>query len=159
MNFRFELKYMNKEEIKLIPEFCKFLLKNIQSDIENNISHKKFNRYEKYLLTTRLISWKVKPQSINIVNLCYLISKSFVCTKGKNNSYSIHINRLKRMPNTKTQLSKIARLLDKGNDIIPGTLFISTVINKYIRNINKFWELYVTMKLGRVKVSKCIKIE
>ena len=159
MNFIFELDQMNKDEALLIPQFCRLLLKNIKTDIRDNISYRKFNRYEKYLLESNLIRWKVdKPSSINVVELCNIIANSFKCYEMKDNSFSIKIDRSIKLRGTKTRIATIARLLDKGNEEIPGTLFISSVLNKYSKNINKFWQVYVSMKLGRVKVSKCIRV-
>ena len=159
MNFIFELDQMNKDEALLIPQFCRLLLKNIKTDIRDNISYRKFNRYEKYLLESNLIRWTVdKPDSINVVELCNIIANSFKCYEMKDNSFSIKIDRSVKLRGTKTRIATIARLLDKGNEKVPGTFFISSVLNKYSKNINKFWQVYVSMKLGRVKVSKCIRV-
>lgn len=159
MNFIFELDQMDKDEALLIPQFCRLLLKNIKTDIRDNISHRKFDRYEKYLLDSDIIRWTIdKPNSINVVELCNIIANNFKCYEMKDNSFSIKIDRSVKLRGSRTRIAVLARLLDKGNEEIPGTLFISSVLNKYSKNINKFWQVYVSMKLGRVKVSKCIKV-
>lgn len=159
MNFIFELDQMNKDEALLIPQFCRFLLKNIKTDIRDNISHRKFDRYEEYLLNSDIIKWTIdKPDSINVVDLCNIIANSFKCCEMKNNSFSIKIDRFAKLKGSRTRLATLARILDKGNEEVPGTLFISSVLNKHSKNINELWKIYVSMKLGRVKVSKCIKV-
>lgn len=159
MNFIFDLKQMDKDEIDLIPEFTEFLLKDIKKSLFNNCNYKKLKRYESYLLKSGFIQWKKSPpKQLNIIKLCEFIINSFECTHTKDNKYSIHINKSIRMPNTYTKIDNVARLIDKGNDKINGSLFISVVIHKYMRNINKLFQNFISEKLKRLSVRKCIKI-
>lgn len=160
MVFKFELKNMSNDEIRIIPDFCEYLLKNIKKDISRNANYIKIDKYEKYLINSKMIRWTndEKPKSIDMNKLCNYIIRNFECVSLKGNSYSIQLKRNVRIPESRTSIDKIARLLDKGNGLIVPTLFISKVINYYTRNINKFWRSFVSLKLKSVDVKRCIKI-
>lgn len=160
MIYQFRIKDMSEKEKKLMDDFSYYLLDSIKQDILENINADKLLYREKYLLKTPLIKWKSNPpKSINMFALIKLISESFVCTKQKNNLYSIHIDRRIYMPGTRTKIDKIARLIDKGNDKINPTNLISKVIHKYMKNINDYWKSYVESKLHILYVKESIEVK
>lgn len=158
MEFKFEIDKMDKDEIEIIPNFCKYLLSEIKSDIIENISYIQMNKRKDYLINTKIINWIEKPKDINMHKICLFIVNSFVCKHIKNNVYSISINPMIKLPMSKTKIDKVARFLDKGNEQVQPTQFISKILRVYMKNINKYWKLYASNELQRITVNECIKI-
>lgn len=159
MIFHFVIEDMSLAEKGLMDGFSKYLLESIKYDILTGINADKLLAREKYLLKSPLIRWKSdRSESINMFALIEFISDSFICEELKDNSYVIHIDRHVYMPNTRTKIDKVARLIDKGNDKISPTNFISKVIHRYMKYINKYWRVYVESKLHVMHVNESIEI-
>lgn len=158
MEFKFEISKMDKDEIEIIPNFCEYLLSEIKSDIISNISYIQMNKRKKYLINSNFVNWIERPKNIDMHKFCIFIVNSFVCKNLNNNVYSISINKKVKFPKSKTSVDRIARLLDKGNEEIQPTQFISKILRIYMKNINKYWKSYASNRLKRLKVHNCIKI-
>lgn len=143
-----------------MESFCSYLLAEIQEEIANNINYRKMESREKYLISAKWMRWTSRVYHINMISLAYRIANSFICTKREmNGQYVIQIDPKLYMYNSKTKLSTVARFLDKGNEKVRGTWFISSVLNRYTRNINRYWYAYASRKLGRIRVSKMVIVE
>ena len=147
-----------KQYNKYMNEFLNTLISDMQNDILNTVNYNKLSKRESYLLNCNLIKWTKKPTHIDMYKLVYLIVSNieYKCIKG--NTYMIYINPKTYFPNSRTKLELISRLLDKGNEVLPPIHFISRIFRKYKRNINRYFDSFISIKL-RTIVTKKIKIK
>lgn len=144
-----------------MESFCKYLVEDIKDSIEHNINYTKLLQREKYLLSARWIRWSYGvPSSINMIQLVNRIINSITfsrrATQGR---YVVYMNPREYLYGSSTKLLTVARFLDKGNEKVRGMYFISSVINRYTRNINRYWKAYASAKLHKVHVSRMVIVE
>lgn len=149
---------MTKKERKLIPDFMDGLVSDIKKDIMRSVIPAKFLVRESDVLNASWIKWKKKPKHIKMKSMMMYIANNLVWVKRQDNQYVIEINKSAKIPNSYTSIDALARFLDKGNDVIPGTHFMSRVLTRYRRKINDYWKAYVSIKLKEVRVDECISI-
>ena len=157
MVIEFELQINNSEERNLVSDFCNKLVETIQNDIMLELKISKMLVREEFLLKASWIQWYKKPRRIDMKKLTKLIVRS-IEVKKRRNTYIIQINPHIRMPGSLTKLSTVARFLDRGNEMIIGTTFISRVFNKYRKRINNYWKSYVFLRTGTIPTSEVIII-
>lgn len=148
MKLRFQFKYINKDENKLLDDFCKSLVSSIQYDVLNGIIYSKFIKREPYLLNA---PWMIyiynKPTYLDMKWVVNQIVDNITYKILEDNLCIIYIKGV--LPGTKTELDKIARFLDKGTEEIPPTNFLSSVFLKYEKDLNSYWKSYTKNKLRK----------
>lgn len=157
MVIEFNTKYMSKRQKEIIPEFLDGLVAQLKREIVRSTSLSKLLIRERYILNATWIRWKKKPRHINMKSLVNYIVGSIQWVE-RDNSYIIEVNRAKLIPNSYTSIYALARFLDRGNNLIKGTSFISKVFHKYRLKINDYWKSFVSLKLKEVVVNECISI-
>lgn len=149
---------MTRRERNLIPDFMDGLISQIKRDIKSSVVASKFIVREQDVLNASWIRWKIKPRHIRMKSLMLYVTSNLEWVQRRNNQFVIQINKLAKIPNSYTSIDTLARFLDKGNNVTPGTYFISKVLAKYRENINDYWKAYVSIKLKEVRVDECISI-
>lgn len=159
MKIQFQLMGSNEKEIELMDEFCRSLVKQIKKEIIDLMPLEKLQAREKDMLNATWILWRGnKPKHINMIKLARFITRNIRYKKRRGHRYLIEINPAILMPHSKNSIEQIARFLDKGNEMSPGTFFLSRVFMKYRTSIDEYWNAYVSLKLKRLKVSKVVII-
>lgn len=159
MRIEFHLESKDKDELSLAEDFCKLLVSNIKEDILRYTNYNKLELYEDSLINSNWINWKHKPSSINMKKLIKYIANSITYKSGRKHKYVIYIKSTIMLPNSYTPLERVARFLDKGNEIYRGTFFISKIFMKYRANIKKYWRSYISIKLKKLSVSEVVLIK
>lgn len=159
MKIEFKLNSSDNKELELVDDFCKSLISNIKSDILKSANFNKIKLYEDALLNAKWINWIKKPKRINMINLIKYIVDKITYRSRKKHRYIIYIKPTIMLPGSKTPLERVARFLDKGNEVYKGTFFINKVFMKYRVNINNYWKSYVSIKLKKLSVSEVVVIK
>lgn len=121
--------------------FCKFIIKWLQRDIQNQSNMQKLQIRVDMLPLMDWFSWKSKPQKLSAKHVCQVISQNIEVKKQKS-MYIIFLNPYRLFPGTNTPIERIARFLDKGNEVVSGTYFISSILSKYKKSIYKYWRAF-----------------
>lgn len=121
--------------------FCEFIIRWIRSDILTKTNLDKLQIRVDMLSSASWIDWLSKPKKLDARNVCNQVIQCFEYKKQKN-EYVIYLNPYKLFPGTRTPIEKIARFLDKGNDAVSGTYFISSILSKYNKSIYKYWRAF-----------------
>jgi len=158
VKIEFYLKGEDEEEINLMTDFLKQIVFDIKIEIFNNVVPDKMQSKEQDILNVPWINWIKKPENLNVNMLVNLIINSIKFVERKDHSYIIAINPSIRIPNSSTPISMLARFLDKGNDITPGTFFITKIFNEYRDNMAKYWDDYISYELNKQKVNNQVII-
>lgn len=158
MIIEFNLEYMSKTQREIIPEFLDGFVSQLKREIVRDTIPAKMKLREIDILNASWIRWKKKPKHINMKSLVNYIVGNIRWVK-RDNYFIIEMNRSTLMPNSHTSLYAIARFLDRGNNVMKGTAFISKVFNKYRKCINDYWKSFVSLKLREVVVNECISIK
>lgn len=157
MIIRFNLECMSKRQREIIPEFLDGLVSQLKGEIVRSTTPSKLLMREQYILNASWIRWKKKPRHINMKSLINYIVGCIQWVERDDN-YIIEVNRLRLIPNSYTSIYALARFLDRGNNVMKGTSFMSKVFHKYRLNINDYWKSFVSVKLKEVVVNECISI-
>ena len=128
---------------RLIYKFLDNLVESIKKDIKDALIPAKFEMLERGLLNANWIRWKTKQSGINISKLVDRIL-SCITWQERKTSFRIYIDPKMKMPYTvNTSLERVARFLDKGNNVSKHSTMFSRVFNYYQKNINEFWKAYL----------------
>ncbi len=158
MRIEFQLPELDQETVRLLPEFMNTLVEDMRYVVKYQSNIALLDTRSKYLLKAEWISWVRKPRKLNMRKLIEYIADSIIFKQTDDGLFIVEINRAKRLPYSHTRLSKVARFLDKGNEVYKPTLFLSSVFNKYKRTINQYWRAFVSVKLGRIDVREVIRV-
>lgn len=159
MRIDFTFENLDKDERKLVRDFCIMIRDQIRLEIIENSIPLKFIVREVDLKNAEWINWKHRPIRINMTKLVKLIVKNINITRDFRNIYTIQINPIAKMPDSYNSLDQIARYLDRGDEDIPPTAFISNVFDKYRNIISQYWKIYISMNLFRTNSDSSIKIQ
>lgn len=157
MLIQFELLSEDSDELRLIDKFCSLLSESIGAEILKNIPHEKIYKYNKFLLESNIIDWKVKPNRVDTVNMVKFIVNNIVWFKRKGNRYIIKFKDI-YYPNTNNSIFQLARFIDMGNETYQGLHFISPILLKYRDNLNLYWKSYVSINLHKLEVGEVVVI-
>lgn len=146
MRTDFSFQELRTNDYKMYIGFCKYIVSNIRRDIRNYAIAERLKSKESYLLNSGIISWTEKPEHIDFIKLLRVIARNIIGEIRIDKSCSIHIKDDVLLPRSATSLSKVVRFLDKGNLEEVGTYFLSRIFLKYKRNIQSYWEDYVSYK-------------
>lgn len=159
MILEFNLKIMSQEERALIPDFLNYLLNVIQNDIRENLIPNKLLFREQDLINASWIKWKRKPKKINMIRLGNLIVNNLFWYQRRFDTYVFQISKGKMMPNSYTKLHLVARFLDKGNNKMIPTWFISKTLFKVRKRLPLYWSSFMNQKLNKVtNINNVIKM-
>lgn len=159
MIIEFNLKVMSQEERALIPDFLDYLLEVIQNDIRANLIPNKLLFREQDLINASWIKWKRKPKKVNMIRLGNLIVDNLFWYQRRFDTYVFQISKGKMLPNSYTKLHLVARYLDKGNNKMIPTWFISKTLFKVRKRISIYWSAFISQKLNKtVNVKDIIKL-
>ncbi len=157
MIIEFNLESMSRRQKEIIPEFLDGLISQLKREIVRSTTTSKLLIKEQYILDASWIRWKKKPKHIKMKSLInYIIG--CIHWIERDNKYIIEVDRLRMIPNSYTSVYALARFLDRGNNVMRGTAFMSKVFHKYRLNINDYWKSFVSIKLKEVVVNECISI-
>lgn len=154
MTIEFNLKVMSQEERALIPDFLDYLLKVIQNDIKANLIPNKLLFREQDLINASWIKWKRKPKKINMIKLGNLIVNNLFWYQRRFDTYVVQISKGRILPNSYTKLHLVARYLDKGNNKMIPTWFVSKTLFKVKKNIMLYWKTFINKRLNKVSDMK-----
>jgi len=158
MKIIFKITSKDKEELSIVNDFCNMLVSEIKSDILNNVNYYKLSLYEDSLIKSSWIIWKRTPRKIDMKKLVNLIVDSIVCTNLRKGRHMISVDNSVILPNSYTSIERVARFLDRGNELYNGTFFISKIFMKYQKRINDYWKSYVSLRLRKITVSEVVTI-
>ena len=149
MVLEFNLKTMDQEERALIPDFLDYLLQIIRTDIKNNLIPNKLLMREQDLIDAKWIKWRRKPTKLNMIKIGNLIVNNIFWYQRRFDTYVVQIRKGTLLPNSFTNLHLVARFLDKGNNKVPPTWFISKTLFKVRKNIKDYWMTFIQIELHK----------
>jgi hypothetical protein len=160
MRIDFSLRNEDFDETQIMNKFCQYIIKKIKVDLFYSVSDSKMRVREIDLLNASWIRWKNNkpPKRINMSKLVNYIISNIVFINRRNSNFSILINPRTLMPHTYTPLEQIARFLDKGNNATPHTLLFTKVFNFYRKNLNKYWDNFISEELNKPRVTELVVI-
>lgn len=121
--------------------FCEFIIKWLRADICRQTNMQKLQTRVDLLLSASWIDWIRKPTKLDAMSVCKTIVQCFEY-KNHQSHYIIYLNPNKLFPGTRTPVERISRFLDKGNDIVKGTYFISSILLHYRKSIYRYWRAF-----------------
>jgi len=139
MKVTFEI--TNAKQHALARRFCQFVIKHLRDDILAETNFRSIQTRADLLLSASWIQWNKLPQNIDAKRLCVDILKCLEY-KQRKSTFTIEFSRKRLMNNSRTPLESVARYIDKGNDIVKGTYFITKVTTKYQKKIYSYWRAY-----------------
>lgn len=159
MNIVFQLVSDDRDELKIMDDFCNYLVREIKQRLLLEMPVDKLISKEKDILNASWIQWTKKPNHINVIKLVKLIINNIRYRKRKGHKYLIEINPNILLPRSKTPIEQVARFLDKGNNVTFGTTFLSRVFMIYRSSINNYWRSYASLRLRKITVSSMVVIK
>lgn len=128
------------------PEFADYLAKLIQADLIKTIENQSYKSKWKPLSPSYLeykkrkgLSSKIWKASGNMVSSIYKINKK--------NKILIGVTASRKYPNSKRTLYEVARTLEYGTSTVPARPLFRPVINKYYKNMRRYWNKFLKQKL------------
>ena len=160
MNLTYRIETKGTDEYEILDEFSEYIIENLQRDLANKITQNKLNAYKDMFLETTAIVWTFKkPTTVNMQFILDELLDNLIYYKTKNGIYTIKFNDKINLSNTKNSIDSVVRFLDKGNEDFPGMHIFSKVFNEYSKNINRYWNHFVLIRLNRITISKVIIIK
>jgi len=93
------------------------------------------------LLSASWVRWNTLPRNINANKLCQDIVNCLE-VKQRKSVFTIELNKKKLMNNSRTTLEQVARFIDKGNEVVRGTYFLTNIMTRYQVKIYNYWKAY-----------------
>lgn len=156
---QFQVINTDEDELKLVPDFCKWLQDTIIINyIDNyNIENKIKVRLD-HLQEVNWIKWKNnKKYKLNSNIILDTILNNIKCYKYKDNIYKIETNTDIVIPNTHTSIDRLVRFLNSGDSETPATDFITQIQHKLnFSQLNALWKLFITNELGYYTDSRLV---
>lgn len=156
MILQFQITNQTEEEQELIPEFCKWLIDKIFTEINTKLNRRKIQLRIKYLYEVPWIKWTSRKY-VDTETIMNTIYKSFTFKQYRYNIWKIDTNIDIRIPGTTTSITRLIRFINSGDTNIAGTGMFSTIENKYrASELMSLWRIFILDNLSELTNSKII---
>lgn len=158
MKILVELKIENEKEEKLKYGFISTLIKDLKSELANDMGCLDFEKIERAILNFPVL-WKMKkkPDSIDVEKVIIDIISSIKAYELKDNKFMIQIDKYAKLKNSNTSLETIAKVIDYGSPGILPIRFFAKHFEHFREKAKTYWDSYKQFRT-KIKVKRIVTI-
>ena len=156
---QFQVTNTSKDEINLVPDFCKWLIRTSIYDIlDSKTNEDKVKVRIDYIKNVEWIKWKNKKNyQLDESDIISNILDSFIVKSYKDNIFKIESDSTILVKNSYTSIDRLIRFINSGDNTFAGTNMITNIQFKLnLSTLNTLWRVFILDELGDLPSSRLI---